>query len=232
MRQSLIFAAGLMLAVGALVGCGGGDASVRDVVTPKPANRASLALADGSRPSVHVEMDPLSFEVPAHWERMDDPGDFTLAAWRFRDDAGRVGMMRLSVLSGDQASGDLLLANVNRWEGQLGLVRRPTAAGLLGPPIATANGTARVIDIKSPVDVIGLPARFRIAMLPVVDAQGQVRATYFLKLEGSHGTVEDARQDFSALLTSLGLSAPPPMMSAPALPGDEPVAQDSAEATP
>lgn len=202
-----------------LSGCGGGGGNDEAAVytVSKPADREGLSLANGSRSAIGVVVEGLAFEVPAHWQRLEDPGDFTLAAWRFRDEAGQIGVLRVSRLGGDQVSGQALLMNVNRWRGQLGLAPQPSAAGLLGPPVATANGSVRVLDMRSPIDVADQPSRFRIAVLTEADARGMVTGTYFLKLEGGHSTVEGTRPALDALLASLRLRGPIPM---PAPDGD------------
>ena len=137
-----------------------------------------------------VASGPISHEgqpnwlVPAGWQEVSG-GQFLIAKFTIAGTDGAAAAVNVSMSAGD---GGGLVANVNRWRGQLGL---PPMADILTTPIDVASGKARLVDINGTDARTGQPTRLVGAIVP------QSGQTWFYKLMGDAKVVESQKDAFT-----------------------------------
>ena len=152
---------------------------------PQPAPSPPPAPAD-------LEGAP-SWDVPAHWET-GKPSSMRLASHKVSDEDGNEIDFSITSFPGDVGG---LLANVNRWLGQIGL-----------PPTDQEN----LPKFVRPVEVAGLPAQ-------LVEASSQDQAlfaailikddrSWFFKMTGSASLAAKEKEGFLSLLDSVSFPKP------------------------
>ena len=135
------------------------------------------------------------WEVPAGWQEQA-PGPMVLARFAVGDSNGKA-EVTVSAFPGDTGG---LLANVNRWRGQLGLppVEEPELEKLVKPLDAPA-GKATLVDMTGTDRKTGQPARLIGAILP---RGGQ---TWFFKMLGDAQVAEREKAAFLKFIQSTKL---------------------------
>lgn len=131
-------------------------------------------------PAAEVPAGNPIWEVPTGWQ-VADPGPMLFAKFSIASGDAKADV-NISQLARD---GGGMLANVNRWRGQLGLSQLDEA-GLA--QIVTMSGPASIVDLSGVNSKTGQPARL---VGVVVPANGQ---TWFYKLMGD-GVVVTAQKD-------------------------------------
>jgi hypothetical protein len=131
-----------------------------------------------------------SWTAPAHW-KVGGPRPMRLASFEVPGD-GATADISISALG---AAGGGLLANVNRWRGQIGL--GPVDEATLSPtlkPLQLAGGSkATLIEIAGPqTNILG-------AIIPTGER------TWFLKMTGPGALVTRERENFTRWVQSVGL---------------------------
>lgn len=170
----------------ALAGCERDD-EIRVYRAPKdsPPPRADVAMQPPS-PSA-AQAGEIQWVVPAGWTEAQPP-QFSVAAFSVSKEYPNA-LVTVSPLGPE--AGDPV-ANINRWEGQLGLP--PTAAAELSKltrTIPTAAGDATIVDLSGP------RGRMLAAILPRPDR------VWFFKLMGETALIESQKDNFDAFVRSV-----------------------------
>ncbi|MGH8018682.1 MAG: hypothetical protein ACREIA_10375 [Opitutaceae bacterium] len=205
---SLLLALPLAFLVG---GCGENPVSFYEAPKEDPANRAPGPLA-GMR-STNAAVSPatarLEWTKPAAWS--EKPGsEMRLASFGFTAPDGRAA--DISVISFPDAAGGLL-ANINRWRGQVGL--EPVADGAL-------ETTAERIQIAGLpawfVDLAGIASGSAPTMSATPPASGPTRiigaivplegTSWFFKMMGPDDVVAGQRETFEKFIAGIRAVTP------------------------
>ena len=128
-----------------------------------------------------------AWQVPAGWQEVPG-GQFLVAKFTIAGSAGADAAVNVSMSAGD---GGGLVANINRWRGQLGLGQLPEAE--LGKSLAsldTAGGKATLVDLSGTDARTGQKTRLVGAVVP------QGGQTWFYKLMGNEQVVEHEKDAF------------------------------------
>lgn len=162
---------------------------------PMPAAGGGDTMANTAVPT---GSDTLAWTAPAHWVAKA-PSAMRKGSFAVKGENGTDADFSITAFPGDTGG---LLANLNRWRGQLSL-----------PPLATAelDGALQHFDGAGGMhfDVVdfagtanGVPTRIIGAVLP------RTGETWFFKLMGPDALVAAQKQDFLAFLNSVKESAP------------------------
>lgn len=149
----------------------------------------SLAGADhaGLAPP-ETSSDTPRWNVPSQWAETPPSSPMLFKSFSVSGDADTKAAITVSFLGG---SGGGLLANVNRWRGQLG--QPPVEAGQLDSmiePLPTLAGEATLANITGTDGRTGQPARLLAAIVPHGDK------TWFYKLMGDSKVVDAQKNSF------------------------------------
>ncbi len=126
-----------------------------------------------------------TWQVPAGWQEVPG-GQFLVAKFTI---AGAEAGVNVSMSAGD---GGGLVANINRWRGQLGLGQLPeTELGKSLTSLGTAGGKATLVDLSGTDARTGKKTRLVGAVVP------QGGQTWFYKLMGNEQVVEREKDAFS-----------------------------------
>ena len=168
------------------VDTGGGDG---ESAPEAPAPASAPAVSGGSERASGGGADGLpNWQVPSGWKAAG-PKPMRLASFDIPDAAGN-GDVSISKLSGN---GGGLLANVNRWRGQVGLA--PLEAGALAAnskTVATAGG-----DSGTWVELVGTEK----TILGAIVARGEV--SWFFKLTAPAAVAAQNRDAFEQFVRSI-----------------------------
>jgi hypothetical protein len=189
---------GLLLLAGALAGCGRDNVKVYRLsnddsspATPPP-NTPAAAAPDQSQNNAGQPQ--LQWTLPAGWVEVA-PGQMSVASFKVSGQNGTEAEVSVVPLPG-VAGGDT--ANVNRWRGQVGLPAA-TADELqkTGETVQVGNQSATLYDIA------GSDNAKRI--LGVIQHRNDT--TWFFKMTGDAGFVEQQKPQFTTFLKSLIFTA-------------------------
>lgn len=150
---------------------------------------APSGASTGSRAGSVSGEGPLTYEAPAHWQPAP-PSPFSVLAFRVAE-GGRTLEITVSTAGGD------LLANVNRWRGQVGL------APWTAPELAAAVKKIRTLGTEGDyVQLVGPSSQGggQTILGVVARAAGQ---TWFVKLRGDSTLAEREKPQFEAFVNSL-----------------------------
>ncbi|MEJ7730733.1 MAG: hypothetical protein WKG00_16135 [Polyangiaceae bacterium] len=167
--------------------------------TSKPAQSAAPAPAGGATATAAAATGPadIAWDVPAAWERMENPSPMRKATYKIPKAAGDKDDGDMSV---SQAGGGID-ANVKRWEQQF-----TDRAG------ETKTETKKVGDLEVTIVEVkgtfasgmpGMPAAEPKKSWALLGAIVNTKTPYFFKLTGPDKTVTAARADFDKLVNSL-----------------------------
>jgi hypothetical protein len=128
------------------------------------------------------------WNVPAQWVETAPSSAMVFKSFSASGDAGAIANITISFLQGE---GGGLLANINRWRGQLGLPPvEQSQLDSLTESLATQDGKATLVDFKGSDAKTGQPARLIAAIVPRGDR------TWFYKLMGQGNVVEEQKNNF------------------------------------
>jgi hypothetical protein len=130
------------------------------------------------------------WQVPSGWKEVSG-GQFLVAKFILAGDGGAQAAVNVSSSVGD---GGGLLANVNRWRGQLGL---PAATDISTTPVAVAGGKGQRVDIDGTNAQTGKPAKLIGIMVTQADR------TWFYKLMGDANVVGSQKDAFVKFVQSV-----------------------------
>src|SRR6185436_7389792 len=127
-----------------------------------------------------------NWDVPADWKEQP-PSQMLLAKFLLGGDAGAKAEVTVSVFPGDTGG---LLANVNRWRGQVGLtpVEQPELKTLAS--VDVIGGKATLVDVTGVCPRNGQKARLIGAIVP---REGN---TWFYKMMGDEAVAEQQKAAF------------------------------------
>lgn len=131
--------------------------------------------------------------IPSDWKPLP-PSEFLLAEFSITGANDANADVNVAELGGE---GGGLLANVNRWRGQLGL---PPIEEILTTPLDVAGGKAQIVDFTGTDSKTGKPARLVGAIVP---QNGQ---TWFYKLMGDETVVAQQKDAFLKFIQSANYS--------------------------
>jgi hypothetical protein len=219
--RSHLFVA-ILLAMGvACLGCDKGDGIVAYSAPKEPAKPPASSVNDGlpTLPAAQLpaqpqaQADAIDWTVPAGWKRL--PGnEMRYASFQIWPDHPDV-LLSVIPLGG----GEDLLANVNRWEGQVGLpASKETELPKEVQRVTVDNTTVDIIDLLAP-ETANPRLRMFAAIVPRPDR------TWFFKLQGTADLIGPQKDNFNTFIRSLKFAPTPP--GEPASAGGTPVAADT-----
>jgi hypothetical protein len=131
--------------------------------------------------------------IPSDWQPMP-PSEFLLAEFSVTGTNGAKADVNVAQMGGE---GGGLLANANRWRGQLGLPQiAETDLSALVTSVDSPNGKIQIVDFTGTDSKTGKPARLVGAIVP---QNGQ---TWFYKLMGDEQTVAQQKDAFIKFIQS------------------------------
>jgi len=127
------------------------------------------------------------WKVPSEWQEQS-PGQINLAKWIVGSDSGGSAEVTVSAFPGDVGG---LLANVNRWRGQVGLgnISQSDLSSHV-TPVDVPGGKAMLVDVTGSNPKNGQKARLIGAIVP---REGR---TWFFKLMGDEQVAEKQKSVF------------------------------------
>jgi len=160
--------------------CKSPDISVTDVAKPLPS-------ASTVQFSSKENQSKFKFTLPSGWTQAD-PGPMRLAKFLVPVPSGAPLELSVTTLGGSVGG---LLANVNRWQGQLGL-----------PPLTQAQLTQKVSQIRAgsrPYQLVDLlnPSTHQRVLAVITQSESD---TWFFKLTGEAEAIDAVRGQFDQFL--------------------------------
>ena len=145
-----------------------------------------MSAAPASGPISH-EGQP-NWQVPAGWQEVPG-GQFLVAKFNLTGEGGANAAVNVSSANGE---GGGLMANINRWRGQLGLSQlSDDEVNKMVTTIDAQGGKASLVDLSGTDARTGQPTRLVGVMVP------QSGQTWFYKLMGDSGVVESQKAAFT-----------------------------------
>jgi hypothetical protein len=157
-----------------------------------PIGGASMAAQ--TVPAASSGQDKPSWQVPADWKEVPG-GQFLVTKFLLSGAGDAQAAVNVSMSAGD---GGGLLANLNRWRGQLGLA--PTTEADLPKqvqPLAGSDGMTMLAEIAGTDPKTGQKTHLLAAIVP------QAQQTWFYKLMGNEQLVEQQREAFTKFVQSV-----------------------------
>ncbi len=160
-----------------------------------PIGDMGMGTAPATAAPVSSEGKP-NWQVPAGWQEVSG-GQFLVAKFTFTGADGATAAVNVSSSTGD---GGGLLANVNRWRGQLALepLKNDMELAHIVPEMdLPGDGHLTVVDFTGTDSKTGQPARLVGAVVP------QSGQTWFYKLMGDAKVVESQKDAFTKFVQSV-----------------------------
>jgi hypothetical protein len=171
----------------------GEQATLATDATPRADPHAGLGLqgvpvSPGELAAPTTASDAPKWTLPAQWTETAPRSTMIFKSFAVSGDAGAKADITVSFLQGE---GGGVLANVNRWRGQLGQpqIDQDQLDGVL-ELVATAEGKATLVDFMGTDAKSGQPARLVAAIVP----HGEM--TWFYKLMGNGKVVGGQKDSF------------------------------------
>ena len=180
----------MLITVFAVAGCDRNE-PVAHYEAAKDPPATAPALAPAAQEAGATSGVPFKWEVPAGWK---DLGAKDMRAATFQVSAQPP--VELTVIPLGKEAGDLT-ANVNRWEGQLGLP--PSPKDQLEKVVRHADVNGLHIDLVDLASPESASPRQRM-LAAIVPHAGRV---WFFKVQGPHELVSGQKQNFDAFIASL-----------------------------
>ncbi len=188
--------------VAALAGCGrsqikvyrlSNDDSSSSSSTP-PSNAMATTTAVPDQNGNNAAQPQLQWTLPAGWTEVS-PGEMSIASFKVQGQAGAEADVSVVPLPGP-AGGDE--ANVNRWRGQVGLpAATPDELGKMAESVQVGDQPAKLYDLAGQ----GSGGSNAKRILGVIQQRNGM--TWFFKMNGDAGLVEQQKREFVAFLKSL-----------------------------
>lgn len=196
-RLAFLNRTGLMLLTVALAGCGRDNVKVYSLVKDDSSSPNEMVASN----QVGAAQPQLQWTLPAGWTEVP-PTEMRLASFKVQGKNGAQADVSVVPLPG-MAGGDE--ANVNRWRGQVGLPEAtPDELQKMAEQAEVGGQPAKLYDIAGHNP--GSDSTTRI--LAVI--QHHDNMTWFFKMTGDAGFVEQQKPAFVAFLKSLKLTAAQP----------------------
>lgn len=159
---------------------------------------SSSQMPSGVVPSDVQNAPAVTWVAPAGWIP-EDPGEMRVASFKVAGEGGQTADVSVVPLAG-MGGGDF--ANVNRWRGQVGLQAAPDDELQGSAQNVEAGGqTAQLYDIAGQNSSDGRPTRILGAI------QHRDGTTWFIKMTGDTGLVEQQKPAFVSFLKSLNFGS-------------------------
>lgn len=159
---------------------------------------SSSQMPSGVVPSDVQNVSPVTWTTPSGWTSVP-PSTMRVASFKIAGEGGQSADVSVVPLPG-MAGGDF--ANVNRWRGQVGLPAAPDDELQSSAQNVEAGGeTAQLYDVAGQSPTGGSPTR----ILGVI--QHRDGTTWFIKMTGDTGLVEQQKPAFIGFLQSLNFGA-------------------------
>jgi hypothetical protein len=185
LQKCLIVAWGMALLLGA--GCNKNEDPVRVSREPKEPGTAVAQTGDAAAPSQAA--DDITWTVPAGWDKRESQEAMRFATFGVSKESPDT-MVTVVPLGMEPGS---LVANVNRWEGQLGLPPSAEAdLGKVSKPVTLGDGSKGTL-----VDISGGGKAMLAAIIP------HAGKTWFIKLVGADNVVSGEKQRFQSFIESI-----------------------------
>lgn len=172
---------------------------------PAPAAPKPTVTTPASAPTAAATAKELAWDAPKGWTRSDKPSPMRRATYTLPKQAGDTDAPDLAI----SIAGGAIDANVDRWVQQFdesskaSLKKSTRKIGPYDVTIAELKGTW----LGSGMPGAGTQSRAGYAMIAaIVPVPGDGDAKWFFKLVGPEKSVEAARADFDALLSSIRAS--------------------------
>lgn len=160
---------------------------------------ASAQMPSGMVPSDVQNAPPVTWTTPASWTSVP-PSEMRAGSFKVAGEAGQTADVSIVPLPG-MAGGDF--ANVNRWRGQAGLQAAPDDELQNSAQTVEAGGRpASLYDIAGQSSSTGRPVRILAAI------QHRDGTTWFIKMIGDAGLVQQQEPAFIGFLKSLNFDLP------------------------
>jgi len=185
------------LAVGVLPGCD--DDQVRTYQAPKsppyvaPEPMGPAIDSDTAEPGI-------TWDLPDGWQPMSGGSGMALALF---EAPGESGAARVSVTPLTGSAGGVL-ANINRWRGQVGLNSIKTIEDQPMTGLQVDQSPAGLIDLASPQGISAGTERMLVVLVP----RPQDDRTWFFKMTGPDDTITRHKQGFVRFVESVQFGGP------------------------
>jgi hypothetical protein len=147
-----------------------------------------IPAAHGGPVAPDASSDAPKWNVPAQWAETAPSSGMIFKSFSVSGDAGAKADVTVSFFPGDVGG---VLANVNRWRGQMGQAPiEPSQLDGVTESFATLEGKATLTDIMGTDAKTGQPARLLAAIVPHGDK------TWFYKVMGNGKVVEAQKNSF------------------------------------
>jgi hypothetical protein len=201
-----------------LAGCGRNDVQVYQVgkeqAQSPPAQGADATAMPPGHPDVSAQPPGLKWTLPTGWEEVVPPGQMRVASFRIKGEGSKLGDVSVVPLPG--AAGGIL-ANVNRWRGQVGLAPVSEAElGNLAQKVVIAGHPGELYEQAGQGTGSGEPTRILAAILM------HDEVAWFFKVTGDDQLVAQQKPAFVEFLKSLTFTAPAAPVAQAGLPADHP----------
>lgn len=162
------------------------------------ADNSSAQMPSGVVPSDAQNVPPLTWTTPVGWTEVP-PSEMRVASFKVAGANGKIADVSIVPLPG-MAGGDF--ANVNRWRGQVGLQAAPDDELQKSAESIQAGGQpAQLFDMAGQNSASGESSR----ILAVI--QHRDGTSWFFKITGDAGLVEQQKPTFIAFLQSLSFAS-------------------------
>ena len=199
---------GLALLTATLAGCGRDNVKVYRLANDDSSSPATPPGTTATAASDQNENSPaqpqLQWTLPSGWTEVA-PGEMSIASFRASGQNGAAADVTVVPLPG-MAGGDN--ANVNRWRGQMGLpAATPDELQKMGEAVQIGDQPATLYDLA------GQSSGGYKRILGVI--QQRNGTTWFFKMIGDAGLVEQQKPEFTTFLKSLTFTAAAPPAGLP-----------------
>jgi hypothetical protein len=199
-RPAFPYWMGLVLLTVALAGCGRDNVKVYRLANDDASSPATTPGPTATAAPDQSESSPappqLQWTLPAGWTEVA-PGEMSIASFKKSGRNGAEAEVTVVPLPG-MAGGDN--ANVNRWRGQVGLpAATPDEFQKMGEPVQVGDQPGTLYDIA------GQGSGGAKGILGVI--QQRNGTTWFFKMAGDAGLVEQQKPEFITFLKSLTFTA-------------------------
>lgn len=210
-HHATLSAAGVLLSLTLLAGCGPGEAGTNSGAQPSSTSSStthdehSAAQSEAIPLTQHLEFVGLSARTPEHWQAETPANTMRIAQFRIPAHPGEAGngVAELVIFAFGPGQGGGVTDNINRWQRQV-----TDADGTPVPPIVrsiTADGMTITIVESTGTYQSGMPGdtdtRDDTTVINVmIDAPEQ---SVFLKFMGPRATVATNRDGFMAMLETV-----------------------------
>jgi len=170
------------------------DETIQRYQTPKAAEYIAPSLMPTAG-ATDIVPATASWDKPDAWEDSPEPSSMAEADYVVADEAGpaRVSVTRLT------GEGGGVLANINRWRGQVGLPPIQVIEEQPMTPVRSDHFLAGLMDLSAPQGEEAMFERMLIVLIP----RREENQTWFIKMTGPKLSVDSHRDEFVGFVESI-----------------------------